>query len=122
VRLQTMFNPSDHRETRCSESRHRGVSVLFRQPLHEALLSAAQHLLRQRRKIAEHPHQIYALFESQSNVTRANWRFNLKNAIGKFVHPHDQPALGRGQLRNVLQSPTLLHQIWSMGRGTFSFL
>ena len=82
------LDSSDDRYVVCTHCGH-GHEVIFApQTINQSALPGAQHLLRQREKIAERPHQRRALREIRLYVSRPDRRVHFKNAIGKFFHPH----------------------------------
>jgi len=85
----------DDRSVGCARCGQGYEPVLGPQTINQSALPGAQHLLRQREKIAERPHQRRALREIRLYVSRPDRRVHFKNAIGEFFNPHDLANLGK---------------------------
>lgn len=82
------FDPSDHRFFRSAHGGHGYKPAFPPQTIHQSTLPRAQHLLRQRGKVSERPHQIRALRETWLYISRPDRRIYFQNAIGEFFNPH----------------------------------
>lgn len=83
------------RPVMCSDGGQRYKFVLAPQTVNQSAFARAEHLLRQREKIPERPHQIRALRQIWLQVSRPDGRFQFKHAIGQFFNPHKLVTLGK---------------------------
>lgn len=89
IRHSPLDSSNDNdRPVMCSDRGQRYKFVLAPQAINQSAFARAQHLLRQREKIPERPHQIRALHQIWLQVSRPDGRFQFKHAIGKFFNPH----------------------------------
>ena len=89
---QSRCSPLDFSDDRSIGRARRGHGyepVLAPQTINQSAFPRAQHLLRQREKIPEGPHQIRALYKIRLYISGPDRRVHSKNAIGEFFNPHN---------------------------------